>query len=68
MICFTFSSTAMRASPRVFGDSKKRFGDFNNRSVPRAYHTGPRLGMTTTAPKILRMAPNLQVYREDPGV
>ena len=51
----------------VIGNLGKRFGDLKQRSsAPRTYHTGPRRAMTTTAPKNMRMAPNLQVYR--PGL
>src|ERR1017187_2414957 len=50
MICFTFSSTAMRASPRIFLELESLSGG-NLDPVPLAYNTGPRHENTTIAPK-----------------
>ncbi len=50
------------------------FWNFENLSgaklnpAPPAYNTGPWQGNTTIAPKKLRMAPKLQVYRAGGGV
>jgi hypothetical protein len=66
MICFTFSSTAMRASPRMVQKLNKNHGAQKVRSA--AYNTGQRQEKTTAARKKLRMAPSSKSTGPPEGV
>jgi hypothetical protein len=53
----------MRESPHHFWELENLSGRSSKKPVPPAYDTGKGRGNTTIAPKKMRMAPNVQVYR-----
>src|SRR4051794_37812202 len=83
MICLTFSSTAMRVSPRLCRKLLKSQGLVTKLTpipiptqpnhkcdllqVPPAYNTGPRLGNTTPLATKRRRCPEVQVYQTKPA-